>query len=166
MSTSGSRCVSSRQIAPGRAAGAIDPVVLVVGSAEQYGRHDAAAMPLTEDVECRPRTVYAASKQAQEICALQAFRADGVRVVCTRSFNHSGPGQGKSFLIPALVQRALAAGAAGETRIAIGNTDTVRDFLHVSDAVRAYRLLAERWPPGGGLQRVQRRGRDGRRCRG
>lgn len=127
-----------------RAAGTLDPVVLVVGSAEQYGRHDAAAMPLGEHAECRPRTFYAATKMAQEEFALEAFRSDGVRVVCTRSFNHSGRGQARSFLLPALVERVLAARGSRGAKVAIGNTITVRDFLHVEDTVRAYALLAER----------------------
>ena len=124
-------------------AGTLDPVVLVVGSAEQYGRHDASAMPLGEHTECRSRTFYAATKMAQEVFALDAFRSDGVRVVCTRSFNHSGRGQAKSFLIPALVDRVLAVRGTANARIAIGNTITVRDFLHVEDVARAYTLLAE-----------------------
>jgi GDP-4-dehydro-6-deoxy-D-mannose reductase len=126
-----------------RAAGTLDPVVLVVGSAEQYGRHDASAMPLGEHAECRSRTFYAATKMAQEVFALDAFRSDGVRVVCTRSFNHSGRGQAKNFLIPALVSRVLAARGTPNARVAIGNTITVRDFLHVEDVARAYTLLAE-----------------------
>lgn len=131
-----------------RAAGTLDPVVLVVGSAEQYGRHDAQSMPLREHSECRPRTAYAATKQAQEVFALEAFRSAGVRVVCTRSFNHSGRGQTTRFLLPALVNRVLAAKAAGDAEIPLGNTEPVRDFLHVEDAVRAYRLLAERGSSG------------------
>jgi GDP-4-dehydro-6-deoxy-D-mannose reductase len=127
-----------------KTAGTLDPVVLLVGSAEQYGRHDAAAMPLGESAECRPRTFYAATKMAQEEFGLEACRTDGVRVVCTRSFNHSGRGQAKSFLIPALVERVLAVRGEGEgAKIAIGNTITVRDFLHVEDTVRAYTMLAE-----------------------
>lgn len=131
-----------------KAAGTLDPVVVLVGSAEQYGRHDAAAMPLGEHAECRPRTFYAATKMAQEEFGLEAFRSDGVRVVCTRSFNHSGPGQAKSFLIPALVSRVVAVRGSAKARVAIGNTITVRDFLHVEDAVRAYTLLAEHGFPG------------------
>lgn len=125
-------------------AGALDPAVLLVGSAEQYGRHDAAAMPLGEHAECRPRTFYAATKMAQEAFGLEAFRSDGVRVVCTRSFNHSGRGQAKSFLLPALVDRVLAVRGEREgAKVAIGNTITVRDFLHVEDVARAYLALAE-----------------------
>ena len=126
-----------------RSAGTLDPVVLLVGSAEQYGRHAADAMPLHEGGECRPRTFYAATKMAQEVFGLEAFRSDGVHVVCTRSFNHSGRGQAAQFLLPALVGRALSARAAGERRVAIGNAESVRDFLHVEDVARAYRLLAE-----------------------
>ena len=125
-----------------RAAGTADPVVLVVGSAEQYGRHELDAMPLVETAEQRPLTVYAASKVAQEVAALQMFRSDGLRVVCTRSFSHSGVGHPTTFLLPALVARALALPPAGGT-LAIGNGDTVRDFLHVTDVVDAYLGLLE-----------------------
>src|SRR5579871_4423731 len=80
--------------------GVLDPAVLVVGSAEQYGRHDRAELPLTEEAEQRPLTVYAATKAAQEVVALEAFRAEGLRVVAVRAFNHSGAGQAQNFLIP------------------------------------------------------------------
>lgn len=123
-------------------ASACDPAVLVVGSAEQYGRHEASEMPLDETAAQRPLTLYAASKTAQEVAALQAHRSDGLRVVCTRSFNHSGPGQPAEFLLPALVARARALPQSGG-RLAIGNGDTVRDFLHVADVVEAYLALLE-----------------------
>jgi GDP-4-dehydro-6-deoxy-D-mannose reductase len=125
-----------------RVAGTADPVILVVGSAEQYGRHELNEMPLHEDAEQRPLTLYAASKVAQEIAALQAFRSDGVRVICTRSFNHSGVGHGGHFLLPGMVARARTLPPTGG-RLFIGNGDTVRDFLHVRDVVDAYLGLAE-----------------------
>ena len=130
-----------------RAAGTADPVVVVVGSAEQYGRHALSEMPLHEDIEQRPLSLYAASKVAQEVAALQAFRSDGVRVVCTRSFNHSGTGHAPHFLLPSIVRRALALPKSGGT-LQIGNGDTVRDFLHVADVVEAYLLLLERGATG------------------
>ncbi len=126
-----------------RRAGTLDPVLLLVGSAEQYGRHDHDAMPLSEEAECRPRNLYAATKLAQEVFGLEAFREDGTQVVCTRSFNHAGRGQRDTFLLPSLVRRVLEAGRTGAPTIAIGNTGTVRDFLHVEDAVRAYVRLAD-----------------------
>ena len=130
-----------------RTAGTADPVVLVVGSAEQYGRHAPGEMPLDEGAEQRPLTLYAASKVAQEVAALQAVRAAGVRVVCTRSFNHSGVGQARNFLLPGLVARATALPKSGG-RLSIGNGATIRDFLHVADVVDAYLSLMERGSAG------------------
>lgn len=123
--------------------------VLVIGSGEQYGRHDPAAGLLREDAPQAPRTVYAATKAAQEVCALQAWRAGGLPVVVARSFNHSGPGQDPRFLLPALVRRALALrDAPPGTPLLLGNRSPVRDFLHVRDVVAAYISLARDGVPG------------------
>jgi len=127
--------------------GEIDPAVLVIGSAEQYGVGEVGRLRVETDPQ-RPVTVYAASKAAQEIIALEAARSDGVRVIATRSFNHSGAGQAEHFLLPALVRRARDIRAGAETQLRIGNADTVRDFLHVRDVVRAYLLLVDRGVPG------------------
>ena len=127
--------------------GEIDPVVLVIGSAEQYGIGEIGRLRVESDVQA-PVTVYAASKAAQEIVALEAARSDGVRVIATRSFNHSGPGQAEHFLLPALVRRARDIRGGGTPRLRIGNADTVRDFLHVRDVVRAYLLLIDRGVAG------------------
>ncbi len=132
-----------------RAAGTVDPVVLLVGSAEQYGRQDHGATPIPEDAPQRPRTVYAATKAAQELMALQCWRATGLRVVLARSFNHSGRGQDKRFLLPALAARAVALRQAGKgTPLTVGNTASIRDFLHVSDVVSAYISLLRRGMAG------------------
>jgi GDP-4-dehydro-6-deoxy-D-mannose reductase len=134
-----------------RRVGVLDPAVLIVGSAEQYGRHDKSDLPLEETAEQRPLTVYAATKAAQEIIALEAFRSEGVRVVATRSFNHSGPGQSGAFLLPALVRRALALRSSGGDRraaLALGNATSTRDFLHVADVTEAYIALAARGRAG------------------
>src|SRR5215472_4317517 len=131
-----------------RRGGVLDPVVLVVGSGEQYGKHDAADLPLSEDAEQRPLSVYAASKAAQEVMALEAYRSEGVRVVCTRSFNHSGGGQPSNYLIPALVSRALAARNQRPPKVELGSMTVVRDFSHVIDVVEAYMALASRGRPG------------------
>jgi GDP-4-dehydro-6-deoxy-D-mannose reductase len=126
-----------------KAAGALDPKVIIVGSGEQYGRHDVASLPLPEEAECRPISPYAASKVAQEEFALAAFRRAGVKVICTRPFNHSGRGQAPNFVIPGLVRRVLAAKRSGAGKTTIGNTTVSRDFLHVRDVVHAYVTLVE-----------------------
>lgn len=132
-----------------RQRGEADPTVVIVGSAEQYGRHAPEALPLAETAEQQPRTVYGATKVAAEVLARQAARANGVRAIVARPFNHSGPGQEPRFLLPALVARARALRAAPPgTPMAIGNQDTVRDLLHVRDVTAAYIALAAHGVPG------------------
>jgi GDP-4-dehydro-6-deoxy-D-mannose reductase len=127
--------------------------VLVVGSAEQYGTVDPDALPVDEQTECRPLSPYGKSKVAAEAFALEAHRRHGLPVVCTRAFNHTGPGQSPAFLVPGLAARIAAAEradpqAVGADEIALGNGDPVRDFSDVRDVVRAYALLATRGRPG------------------
>jgi GDP-4-dehydro-6-deoxy-D-mannose reductase len=131
-----------------RRAGTLDPVVIIVGSGEQYGAHAAEEQPLGEDASQLPASVYAASKAAQEVIALQACRTDGLRVVATRPFNHSGAGQSARFVVPALARRALALRGGAGSVLSVGNTTPVRDFLHVADVVRAYVSLAEHGTAG------------------
>jgi GDP-4-dehydro-6-deoxy-D-mannose reductase len=117
--------------------------VIVVGSAEEYGRVEPADLPLREDAPLRPSTPYGVSKIAASFLALQAHIAHGFDVVRVRPFSHTGPGQTDRFLIPALAARIAAAERAGADEIPVGNLDPVRDVSDVRDIVRAYRLLAD-----------------------
>ena len=131
-----------------RSAGMKSPRVLIVGSAEQYGAHDRSESPLRESAAQRPATVYAKSKAEQENLALQAFLGLRIDVIATRSFNHSGRGQEPRFLLPAIVNRIKALSQNDGSVLPIGNTATIRDYLHVTDAVSAYIALVERGKPG------------------
>ena len=130
-----------------QSAGASATRTLVVGSAEEYGQQDASAYPIKESALLRPLTPYAVAKASQEMMALQAFRANGQQVICTRSFNHSGVGHGESYLLPTLVRRARQLPKSGGT-LTIGNGHVVRDYLHVADVVDAYLRLLERGQAG------------------
>jgi GDP-4-dehydro-6-deoxy-D-mannose reductase len=133
-------------LADRRAAGTADPVVLLVSSAEVYGRAD--PRPRREDDAPAPRSPYAASKAAAEIAGLEAWRRIGLRVVVARPFQHSGPGQSARFVIPALTARLRAARANGSRTVPTGSLAPVRDLLDVRDVVTAYELLLERGVPG------------------
>lgn len=122
--------------------------VLVVASSEVYGTVRPEQCPVDESCELRPTSPYGASKAAADIAALQAWLGAGLPTIRVRAFNHTGPGQSPAFLLPALAQRIAAAERNGESSIAIGNLDAIRDISDVRDVVRAYRLLAERGRPG------------------
>ena len=124
------------------------PRVVVVSSAEVYGKVRPEQVPLTEDAPLAPVSPYAASKVAAEFAAIQAHLGWGVEAVIARPFNHIGPGQSPAFVVSALAERIKAAAAAGERTIKIGNRTPRRDLTDVRDVVRAYRLLAERGRPG------------------
>jgi len=122
--------------------------VLVFGSADEYGVVDADDLPITEDAAVRPVTPYGASKAAADVVALQAFVGDGLGTVRVRAFNHTGPGQSSTMLVPGLAAQIVTAERAGTREISVGNLDVVRDITDVRDVVRAYRLLVERGTPG------------------
>ena len=125
-----------------RAAGTGDPLLLLVSTAEVYGAGD-ARLPRRETDSPAPVSPYAASKLAAEIAAQEVARRTGLRLIIVRPFPHTGPGQTDRYVIPALAHRLRAARRAGETRVAAGNLDPVRDYLDVRDVAAAYAGLLE-----------------------
>jgi len=117
--------------------------IVVVSSAEVYGVVREEQLPLREDSPAVPANPYSTSKLEAELVAREAVRHRHQRVVIARPFNHIGPGQSTSFVVPALVRRMLDATAKGMHFIMVGDLSTRRDFSDVRDVVRAYRLLGE-----------------------
>lgn len=124
------------------------PTVLLVCSAEVYGRVAPAELPLTEDSPVRPLSPYAASKVAAEFLGVQAHLGYGVPVIRARAFNHIGPGQAPTFVVSSLARQIAEVQRRGTGVVDAGNVTTRRDFTDVRDVVRAYRLLVERGVPG------------------
>lgn len=120
--------------------------VLIPGSATVYAPSSAA---LVESSPIAPGSPYALSKLAQEQMGLRAVDEDGVDVVVTRSFNHTGPRQSPDFFAPAMARQiALIEKDALEPVIRVGNLDAERDLMDVRDVVRAYELLMAKGDPG------------------
>jgi GDP-4-dehydro-6-deoxy-D-mannose reductase len=125
------------------------PRVLVISSAEVYGKVPVASLPVGEDQPLAPVTPYAASKASAEMIGLQAWLGSGLRVVRTRAFNHTGPGQGPGFVVPDLALQVVRAARGELDKITTGNLEVGRDLTDVRDVVRAYRLLMVHGEPGG-----------------
>jgi len=120
--------------------------VLVVGSATVYA---ASVAPLTEDSPLAPSSPYGRSKLAQELIGLRACAEEGVEIVATRTFNHTGPRQTPAFVSPSIARQiALIERGAAEPVIKVGNLDAQRDLTDVRDVVRAYAALMKNGRPG------------------
>lgn len=126
------------------------PFVLVVSSSEVYGRPHSEDLPLSESAPLRPVSSYALTKAGQESVALAYFASRAMSGAVVRPFNHSGPGQTAQYVIPALAGRVADAKRKGRPEVSVGNMSVRRDFLHVRDVVRAYRLLIEIGAAGDG----------------
>lgn len=127
----------------------LEPRLLVVGSAEEYGLVQPHEMPLREEAPLRPASPYAVSKVAQGFLALQYALSLGLPIVRTRTFHHTGPRRGEQFAESSFA-RQLAEIEAGRRPpwVEVGNLDAVRDFTDVRDVVRAYWALLDRGAPG------------------
>ena len=118
----------------------VRPVVFIPSSAEVYGHTEDGAVD--EATPVAPANPYGATKAAQEMLALAYHRQGLVPVVVARAFNHIGPGQSESFVVPAFAgQLADIVLGRAEPVLRVGNLDAERDFTDVRDVVRAYRLL-------------------------
>lgn len=129
--------------------GARRPVVLAVGSCEEYGPQPDRDRPLDEDTPLNPVSPYAVSKAAATLLCLQYARSWDLPVIPVRSFSHTGPGHDPRFAFPSFARQIAAAEAGtGPTEIRTGDLSAVRDFLDVRDVVAAYRLLVRQGRPG------------------
>lgn len=120
-----------------------DARFIFVGSSESYGgSFIEATEPLTENAPLRPRSVYAATKAAADLMIGQ-MTYDGLRAVRFRPFNHTGPGQSDTYVVPSFARKvAEIASGTHAAVVDVGNLDAERDFLDVRDVVRAYAIAA------------------------
>ncbi|GFP20395.1 GDP-4-dehydro-6-deoxy-D-mannose reductase, partial [Candidatus Hakubella thermalkaliphila] len=126
----------------------VEASVLITASGEVYGKVSPEQVPITEDYSLRPDSPYAVSKAAQDLLGYQYYSAYKMRILRTRSFNHTGPGQSPAFVCSDLA-RQIAQIEAGRHRpvIQVGNLEPKRDFTDVRDVVRAYIELIRKGRP-------------------
>lgn len=119
--------------------------VLMVSSSEVYAP---SRQPVREDYPLLPVSPYSGSKAAVEQVAAHYAREEGLSIVTARSFPHYGPGQAERFALPSFCRRTIEAKRSGVKTLRVGNLYPVRDYLHVSDVVRAYSILLCHGEPG------------------
>jgi nucleoside-diphosphate-sugar epimerase len=121
------------------------PVVVLVGSAAEYGLKQAAAV---ETDACFPSHVYGEVKLAQSLLAQQLSRQFKIPLVVARIFNIYGATP-SSLAISSMTQQLLALQAAyGNTSqpatcLKVQNLESCRDFVFVEDTMHALYCLSQ-----------------------
>ncbi len=127
-------------------AAGINPRILLVSSAEVYGIPK--RLPISEAHPIAPVSPYGESKVEQERIAL-AHVKDGMHIVISRSFNHTGPGQPPEFVCSNFAKQVAGIEKGSQPPvIKVGNLKIRRDFSDVRDVVKAYLLLLGKGKPG------------------
>ena len=123
--------------------------LLVVGSADEYGRVSHVSEPIDEERPLRPDSPYSVSKAAQDLLGLQYFLSYALPIVRVRPFNHIGPRQNRKFVAAAFASQIAAIEVGRQPPVMqVGNLEARRDFTDVRDTVRAYALLLEHGQAG------------------
>jgi len=116
----------------------INPKIVIASSSEVYGQVEADEVPIKETNQFRPASPYAVSKVAEDMLGLQYYLSYGMRIVRTRLFTHTGPRRGDVFVESAFAKQIAEIEAGKAEEMYVGNLNSVRTFMDVRDAVRAY----------------------------
>lgn len=126
-----------------------DPINHICSSSEVYGQVKENEVPIKEDNLFRPASPYAVSKVAEDLLAFQYWLSWKVKTIRTRMFTHTGPRRGEVFVVSTFAKQIAAIEAElAPPVIKVGNLESIRTFLDVRDAVKAYWLLVTKCPPG------------------
>ncbi len=116
-----------------------DAQFIFAGSSEAYGASfNKADAPIGEAAPLEPMSPYGATKAAADIMLRQMVH-EGLKATVFRPFNHTGPGQGTGFVVPAFAHQIASIEQGLQPPVLkVGNLEAQRDFLDVRDIVEAY----------------------------
>ena len=106
------------------------------GSCFEYGDH--GDVLLTEDMECKPESLYAISKVASTSLVTAYAKQKGVNLITVRPFGVFGEGEGPARLAPSIIN-SLRNGQKIDTTAG----QQIRDFVNVKDVAKAIVELSE-----------------------
>jgi len=126
-----------------------DPIIQIASSSECYGQVKENEVPIKEDNPFRPASPYAVSKVGEDMLAFQYWLSWKIKTIRTRMFTHTGKRRGEVFVESNFAKQiaAIEAGLAPSV-VKVGNLESIRTFLDIKDAIRAYWLLVNKCFPG------------------
>jgi len=123
----------------------IDPLIHIACSSAEYGLILENENPVTETNYFRPISPYGISKLAQDMVGYQYYKNYGLKIIRTRAFNTTGPGEKEDFVCSNFARQIalIEKGKQGPT-IYVGNLDAKRDFVDIRDVVKGYWLASDK----------------------
>lgn len=120
----------------------INPRILIVGSAEEYGKINFIENKdgiISETNAVNPCNIYAATKACQNMIGKIYSNAYSMDLIMVRAFNHFGPKQDPTFVVADFCKQVSEIEKnLQEPIIRVGNLKSKRDFTDVRDIVKAY----------------------------
>jgi len=120
-------------------------VVLVLGSAAEYGKSTRGSMFVGESSPTQPVSDYGRAKLAQSELARSLASELGLNVIRVRLFNTLGPGQSTMLVAGAMIERLANLSNNGKEIFPVKNPESIRDFLDVRDVSRVLWQVASHW---------------------
>ena len=126
-----------------------DPIIHICSSSEVYGQVREDEVPIKETNPFRPASPYAVSKVGEDMLALQYWLSWKIKTIRTRMFTHTGPRRGEVFALSNFAKQVAAIEAGKQQPVVkVGNLNSVRTWMDVRDAVKAYWMLVTKCEPG------------------
>jgi UDP-glucose 4-epimerase len=116
------------------------PAFIYASSMGVYGQP--ASHPVSENVRPEPISFYGASKYSAEQ-VLRVASLQGLRTVSFRMFSVYGPGQNLDDMKQGIVSIFLAQLFRERSIMIKGSLSRVRDFIHIDDVARAWKLALQ-----------------------
>jgi UDP-glucose 4-epimerase len=126
--------------------------VVLASSSAVYG--DDPAQPKQEAMSPDPLSPYAVQKLAGEYYAALYHRLHGMDTTALRYFNVYGPRQDPSSPYSGVISIFMSRAAAGAAPLIHGDGEQSRDFIYVTDVVRANLQAAQAPAAAGGVFNV------------
>lgn len=123
----------------------IDPIILIPGSATEYGLVSDKVDLINENCSLHPISHYGISKVTQSLIGYLYFKRYNLKIIRTRTFNLLGPGQSENSICSSLAKQIAKIEKYRNSKdVLVGNLKTKRDFLDIRDAINAYVLLSRK----------------------
>ena len=115
------------------------------GTSEMFGK--VCEIPQTELTPFRPRSPYGVSKVFAHYMTVNYRESYGIHATNGILFNHESPRRGPQFVTRKLTQSFARIRAGLQTHVELGNLDSLRDWGHAKDYVKAMWCMLQQPEP-------------------